>query len=104
MGNPKRSSPNPIRERLEAAQALDLRRQHQISNQSASITRLLVLNQAGPDPEAATKEIVLLNAAMAEVQVGLQEFTAALKLMVDCYNEDPERLASAVERAAELLP
>lgn len=94
---------NPIREALEKADELDRRRQRQIQNQSESITRLLVLNQVGPDPEAATKEVVKLNELLAAAQGWRDDYRKALEFVVDCYNEDPERLGSAVESAAELL-
>lgn len=103
MGNPRVSRPNPIREQLEAARQLDRRRQQQVVNQRDSITRLLALNEVGPDPEAATREIARLNEELAKAQLERDNAREALQFMVTCYNEDPERLSHAADLALEVL-
>lgn len=95
---------NPIREQLEeaarirkAAVDLDERRQRQIANQMASITRLLVLNEVGPDPDAAANEIVILHHRIAE----LEQLVARVQYVAENY-ENERLLADELKEALKL--
>lgn len=64
--------PNPIREALNRAHALDLRRQQQIQNQINSLTRLVAEALKPEDersPDAVAQEMATLNEQLADEQV-----------------------------------
>lgn len=88
---------------LQKAAEIDWRRQRQILNQSNSITRLLVLNEVGPDPEAATKEIARLNEELANEQQRAAGLEAGLAKLLKAYDEDPETLEATADDVRGLL-
>lgn len=82
---PREKRQNPIREQLAKAAAMDRRRQIQIENQKASLTRLVaaMMGRATPDEnntaaEPHVEEISMLHEQLAAAQYSVEVLTAEL--------------------------